>query len=193
MPGAISLTIEVYETGNDTLTDLQMRAKDMTVVFQNIIRDWAKDNTDKFDAAAGDAKTGAEIDPTVYWEQLTPDYLKSKKKVSSAGPDDIMVLTGKLRDSLTSLDGFMHSVSPQSMDFGEPTDQLDADKVAYNWARRQTIFLSVDDQRMIDAHVSNYFNFGGDYEAILFAKGVQAVQKRKAQAEIEFNFPDEAA
>jgi hypothetical protein len=191
MPGKLSFTIELYQTGLDTFADVQERAKDLSIVFSGIIRHWAADNVDKFEAGAGNAASGATIDPSVQWQALTSGYIKSKIKRDSPGADDLMKQTGDLETALTNVGDFEKDVTADEAIFGTPTDPLNAKKVDWNWpddknARRQTIFLSIDDQRMIDHEVQAYLQFGQDYDGILFAKGVAATKRIKASGEIDF-------
>jgi len=191
MAGKIAFSIELYQTGLDQLADLQERAKDLSVVFSGIIRHWATDNVDKFSAGEGQAVSGAEIDPSVQWQALTSGYIKSKIKRESAGAEDLMKLTGDLQTALTNVGDFEKDVTAEEAIFGTPTDPFNAQKVGWNWPagsqdKRQSIFLSVDDQRMIDQQVQAYLQFGQDYEGILFAKGVEATKRIKASGEIGF-------
>lgn len=186
MAGAVSFTIDLEEIGVGRIEELSARSRDLTVLFQNIIEKWAKDNRDKFDSAIGRETAGASgagLEP-VDWAPLASSTIKQKRKMGY--PNQIMVATGELMDSLTHPEEFFQMVNPQSIAFGTPNNPEDADKAAYNWTKRQTIFLSLDDQRMIKANTSNYLRFGDRYQDAIFAKGMDAVRTRSARTEISF-------
>lgn len=191
MAGRVSFDVSLYMQNADKFPELAARSKDLTIVFEHIIRDWAEDNRRKFGLSSGMESSGATVDPTVFWQGLSPAYIKQKNKGGFA--DQIMVRTGSLRDSLTDPEQFFQYVSPDQAMFGSPNDPDDAMKMLFNWPRRQTIFLGRQDQLMIEKHVKDYLSFGPVYEQILFAKGMQAVADRKETAHMEVEFSETVA
>jgi hypothetical protein len=186
MPGAVTFSIDLQEQGVGRIAELSARARDLTVLFNDIIHEWAKDNQDKFDSAIGRQTAGASgggLEP-VDWDALAGSTIKRKQKMGY--PDQIMVATGELKDSLTHPEEFFQAVQPQTISFGVPNNPDDADKASYNWAKRQTIFLSLDDQRMIKSNTGNYFRFGDNYSGAIFTQGMDAVRERSARSEIDF-------
>jgi hypothetical protein len=187
MSGAVRFQVELYQPNADRLPELAGRIQDLSPAFKNIILEWAKDNEDKFGLSVGKEASGASIDPTVFWEALSPQYMKSKRKQGMT--DQIMSATGSLKQSLTTPDQFLQSVTEQQALFGSPLSADDAMKAQYNWIRRQTIFLSLDDQRMIQKEISDYLSLGQNYRQIQFAKGLErlALKKEVAQLDIAFD------
>lgn len=193
MAGAVSFRVEVFQPNADILPEMAGRSKDLSPAFQNIINEWAKDNADKFGLSAGQETSGAQIDPTVFWQMLTDTYMRTKRKRGQA--DQIMVATGSLEASMTDPEKFFQMVNPTVAMFGSPLDADDAMKVQFNWLKRQTIFLSLDDQRMIDKEVQDYLSLGGNYRQRMFNKGLSnlALKKEVAQMDIDFSNNADAA
>jgi hypothetical protein len=154
MPGALTFKISIFQENVDILPELQNKVKDLTGLFEQIIDQWAKGNPEKFGFAAGASLSGARVDPQVEWQALSPAYFKAKSK---RYPDQIMVRTGSLRDSLSNPSLFFQMVNPEQAVFGAPNDADDAMKVQFNWEKRQTIFLGDSDQNMIRELESKYF------------------------------------
>lgn len=155
MAGRLSFKVTVYQTDTHVLPELGMKAKDLSPVFEDIVDAWADLNAQKFRLAGGGEASGAQVDPTVFWKALSPQYLKWKQKHFPT--DTIMVRTGSLMAALTSRTGFFRMVNPEQAVFGTPNDAEDAAKIQFNWATRQAIFLSDPDQNMIREKVSKYF------------------------------------
>ena len=182
MAGVISFGITTYTEGLERLPELAGRFKDLTPVLENVISEWAESNEDKFAKSAGAENTGVLQDDGVFWRPLTHDYWVSKAR---AGFEDwLMVRTGALKEALTSPDGFFRVVMADKATFGMPLDPDDAIKVTsmVNWDGRQSIFLNYKDRLAIKREVTNYFQLGEKYRELLFARGVEAAQARKARA-----------
>lgn len=188
MAGRLSFQIDLYTDRPELIPETAERVKDLRPAFESIIREWAKDNRDKFDASEGTEGGGAAVDPEVFWDQLTPNYMKSKRRAGF--PDHLMVRTGQLMDALTNPDRFFQQESEIEATFGTPLDPDDLAKAGYNWKKRQTIFLSVDDQRMIDKRVSDFLSLGPGFEEIMFARGLANLAKREASAKMDVDFGD---
>jgi hypothetical protein len=152
----MSFTVQLYVKGAEALPEMVQRLKDPTPLWQTIMDDWGRHNVEKFDASAGMGMLGAWIDRAsgVFWKPLSAAYLRHK--IMHGQPNQIMVATGSLLDSLSSSMGFFNINSADRLVFGTPNDPDNAAKVAFNWDRRQTIFLSEPDQRRIQSAVSQY-------------------------------------
>ncbi len=187
MPGVVKFKIDLLIENPDLFPELAGRAKDLRPAFDVIVKKWAKDNVDKFEKAIGGESFGSSVDPSVFWSALTPAYIKRKRMMGFA--DHLMVRTGALEASLEDPGRFFHEESAQEAAFGTPMSEEEEIKARYNFQRRQTIFLSVDDQRMIDATIKNYMEFGEDFQRILFARGMGNLGKgaESAGMDMEFN------
>ena len=156
MAGAVSFDISVTTENADYLPTLQNRLKHLEPVFEQVIKEWAGLNEDKFASGAHGEMGGAEVDPGVFWHPLAASTIKQKQRENV--PDNLMVWTGELKDAMTSPDSIFQMVEAERAVFGTPLDQDDAAKVAYNWARRQTIFFGTADQnvvkRVLQKHLS---------------------------------------
>ena len=196
MAGRVSFKIEVQQTNLDVLPEMAGRMKNLGPMFEKVIDEWAYMNAAKFDAAANAGASGLQIDPTVYWQPLSQAYLKQKMRAGfGAG---LMTRTGSLRQAMTDPEGFFRMTTETQAAFGMPNDAEDALKVQYNWPtaeneKRQVIFLSLEDQRMIQKHVQDYLSLGPNYQEVMFARGVDAVKLRKEIAELDAEFADAAA
>lgn len=186
MAGRVSFNIELVTIGEDDLENMQARTRDLSAVFDVIIDKWSEGNVLKFAQAIGKEGSGVDLDPGVFWEGLTGAYVKQKRRLGQA--NQIMVATGSLRNALTSPDGFFREVTPAQAGFGTPVDPDDAKKAAYNWIKRQTVFLSVDDQRMIEKEISDFLSLGGDWQKELFGRGMEAVNRRVENARLDVEF-----
>jgi hypothetical protein len=182
MAGTLTFKVDVYEVGKPFLGEYAKRAKDLSIVYNDIIKDWVDNNSDKFDASAGYESSGVLIDPGVFWESLTEPYIKQKRRLGQ--PDQIMVATGELEDAMTDPDQIFQYVRPDVAMFGTPLNPEDYDKVKWNWNTRQVVFLSLGDQDMIRKKVHDYLAFGPGYESIQFEKGMQNL--KKAQMDVDF-------
>ncbi len=187
MAGRLTFTIDLQTAGN-SLPEVQERLKDLRPAFDVIIRKWADDNRDKFKLGGGAEGTGAEIDPEVFWKALTPGYMKAKRKAGHG--DALMVATGHLVSSMTSPEGFFHESTAEQAAFGMPKDMEDEAKLRGNLRTRQVVFLSVDDQRMIDKTVHDYLALGPGFETLMFQQGMEASALRKEQAKMDVDFKD---
>jgi hypothetical protein len=99
-----------------------------------------------------------------------------------------MVETGSLAASLSDPSGFFQAMTAQEVVFGTPQAIEEELKARYNWRTRQTIFLGIDDQRMIDQKVQSYLSLGPEFERIRFAQGMERVQDREAEAKMDVDF-----
>jgi hypothetical protein len=168
MAGAVRFNIAVFVENGDLFPELMGRSKDLRPAFDMIIKKWAKGNADKFAKGAGAEMVGASIDPAVYWQQLKPSTMIQKRR--EGFNDHIMVRTGSLMASLSDPEGFFQAMTAEEAVFGTPTSPEDEDKVKYNYEKRQTLFFSNDDKRMIEATVKHYFELGEDFEQIMFGR-----------------------
>ena len=155
MAGKLTFQIAVYQTNTAVLPELENRARNLSPLFEDIIDEWAELNKQKFEMSEGGEESGSQIDPTVFWQPLSPGYLKEKRKHYPT--DTLMVRTGSLKDAMTTPNGFFRMVNPEQAVFGTPNDAEDALKVQFNWNKRQVIFLSDADQNMIRMKLDRYF------------------------------------
>jgi hypothetical protein len=180
-----TLKVDVRTRNAGQLYELWSRLQDFSVVFANIIAEWARGNERKFDAAMGQEASGV-AQPPVVWEALTPGYMKRKRR--EGYPDALMQRTGALRDALTARGAFAEFIDAHRAVFGKPLDPDAAAHAAYNRDTRPTIFLGRSDRQMIRREVSRYLNFGGDYKHVMFDRASRAsvLQAETAQMDIDF-------
>lgn len=186
MAPKVNFNFELIVENPEMFPELAARAADLRPVFEDIVIKWARNNQDKFAASIGKEGSGAEIDPTVFWEGLTESTIKGKRRKGFS--NQIMVATGDLESSLTSPEGFFHEETATMAAFGTPNALEDELKVIYNYAKRPTIFLGLSDQKMIESDISNYLSFGENWKEIMFARGLQNVQRRDEIASMEMAF-----
>ena len=175
MAGMTSFRITVSCKNEDVIGEISERAKNLIVVFDNIANEWVVGNKRKFDAAKGMEQYSVEMGDNLWWDFLTYDYRKRKRK--EGRPDWIMVRTGALKAALSSKFGINKNITPETATFGEPFDEENKKKVKYNWETRQAIFLNLNDRRMIRREINSYFKFGENYRTILFKQGLEKTAK----------------
>lgn len=176
----------------ERLDELASRLKDFTVPLSNIIGEWARGNTRKFDAAVGAELSGADEPPT-QWEPVTLAYYKQKHGPVQRGnrtmfPDWLMVRTGDLMRSLTQRGLFAEFFDATKAVFGTPLDPEEAAKASYNFAKRPTVFLGRSDRNMIRREFQDYLSLGANYKDALFAGASRryALQKEMQILDMEF-------
>ena len=175
MAGITSFRITLAVKNDTVLPEMAARAKDLSVVYDNIANEWVAGNSRKFDKSRGMETFSLEMAPNVWWDYLTYDYRKTNQK--EGYKDWIMVRTGMLRKSLPSKCGINKNITPETAVFGEPFSDENKKKVKYNWETRQTIFLDKSDKHMIRRNFQDYFRLGGDYKDILFKEGLAKIAK----------------
>lgn len=188
MAGSVQFNIAVLIEGAEVFPELAGRTSDLRPAFDMIIRKWAKGNADKFRKGEGMGMTGVQDDPSVYWQALSDQYWRSKQKAGF--PDNLMERTGDLRNALTDPSGFFQAMTASDAVFGTPNSPEDEMKIVYNSRTRQTVFLSNDDSRMIEATIKHYFELGEDFEQILFAKGLARKAMKTQMASMDIAFDD---
>lgn len=189
MAGNVKFKVSVTVRNAQLLPELQGRLKDLSPAFEAVIPEWARLNEDKFDDARGKESSGAAVDDLVFWQPLRPSTMKSKRR--RGRPDNIMVDSGDLKRAMTSPDLLFQRVSPQDAVFGTPLNMEEADKVRWQWTKRQAVFLSTVDQNTIRRIVRDYLNMGENFEEIRFAQGVAAVQQRAEMAQMDADFSND--
>lgn len=188
MAPKVSFRFEVSVDNPGMIPELEERVKDLRPVFEDIIKKWARNNQEKFDASIGSEDGGAQIDPTVFWQGLEESTIKSKRR--QGFPNQIMVATGQLEAVLEDEERFFHEETAQQVAFGTPKALEDELKVIYNWFKRPTIFLGLSDQKMIEADIKNYFSFGENWKEIMFARGLSNVRQKNEVAQMDMEFND---
>lgn len=191
MAGAVRFNLEVFIKNPDLFPELMGRVRDLRPAFEVMIRKWADNNSDKFGKAVGAEESGISVDPTVFWERLSPRYIIRKRK--QGFPNQIMVRTGALEAALTDPEGFFSAMTTEEAVFGTPKSYDEEMKARYNMNKRQTIFLSLDDQRMIQATMKHYLELGEDFEKIMFSRGLQNVRTGNEVAQMDMAFDTAAA
>jgi hypothetical protein len=184
--GKLSFNISVIWRNVHLLPEMEARLKDMRPVFEQIVQDWAKGNVDKFGAAMGMEVVGAQVDPGVFWEALSPEYSAWKREQGMS--NQIMVATGALQAALSDPSMFFHMEMPREAAFGIPLSPDESGKMSYNWYRRQTLFLGVDDQTMIRHHIKSYLELGEKWQSILFTRGLERAYTRDEVASMDVAF-----
>ncbi len=188
MAGTVKFQITVTTRNGAVIAELQQRLQDLSPAFNAIIPEWAKLNEDKFDAGKGMEGSGAQVDDLVFWEGLKPASSKSKRRRGVS--DALMVDSGDLRRALMNPDLLFQKVSAQDTAFGAPLNMEEADKVKWQWERRQAIFLSTSDKNVIQRILKDYFDFGPGFQEIRFARGLAAVRLKKEVADMDIAFGD---
>jgi len=197
MAGITSFRITLAVKNDTVLPELAARAKDLSVVFDNVIGEWVAGNERKFARGMGASDAGIDQDTfaggATRWKGLTERYAKQKER--EGFPDWLMVRTGELMNAMTTRDALGEAIGPQQAIFGMPLDEEQADKVIGNWGRRQTIFLDRRDRLGIEREIKNYMQFGGNYRELMFAQGLQAAARRdevkRMDAEFQFRMSEE--
>ena len=186
MPGRVTFNVNLTIQGAEEISEISERIADLRPAFDVIVEKWARGNEDKFRDSLGAESSGAQIDPTVFWQGLTPSTMRSKRRKGQS--DQIMVATGDLKRALTDPDLFFSMATATDLVFGTPKSIEEEMKVYYNWNTRQAIFLGGDDQRMIEETVQSYLSLGEDFKAIRFAQGLENIKARNQSAEMEIEF-----
>ena len=196
MAGVTSFRISLSVKNDACLPEIAARAKDLTVVFDHIIGEWVAGNERKFGRGMGASASGVSQDTFGTgnnWQALTAKYARQKER--EGFPDWLMVRTGDLMDAMTTREAMGEAISAQRAVFGMPLDEDQAIKVEGNWNRRQAIFLDRNDRMMINRNVKNYIELGGNYQDILFTRGLQNVamknEIKKMDAEFQFRMSGE--
>lgn len=186
MPGNTHFNVAVTVKNADLLPELAERLLNMAPAFEAIIPEWAGMNDEKFDEARGLESVGAQVDDQVFWEPLKPSSSKRKRRIGRM--DWILVDTGDLRRALGNPDLMFQRIGAQDAAFGTPLNLEEADKVRFQWAKRQPIFLSTLDQNAIRRIVQDYFSMGGNFQEKRFSKGLAAVRLRAEIASMDAEF-----
>jgi hypothetical protein len=171
----MTFQVTLYIKGADWPQKMQGKLKNFVPAWEQVVDSWARGNLEKFGASLGLEAVGAFIDKAtgVFWKELQPGYMKSKRRMGY--PDQIMVATGALMNSLTTRGRFFEMLEQERVVFGSPLDPDDAMKISMNWDTRQTIFLSEADMRRIESIVARYLTVPA-----------QDIRKEVARMDIEF-------
>lgn len=188
MAGRVSFNIDLTIKGAEPIDEIAQRIADLRPAFEVIVDKWARGNKDKFAASIGAEGSGAQIDPTVFWEGLKESTVRAKRKKGQ--PDQIMVATGDLRRALTDPDLFFHEATAGEVVFGTPKSIEEELKIYYNWETRQAVFLGGDDQRMIEETVMSYLSLGPQFQSIRKSQGLENIRIRREGAEMDIDFGD---
>ena len=190
MAGVTSFKISLFVKNDACLPEIAARAKDLSVVFDHIIGEWVVGNERKFSRGMGASATGAEQDTfsggETQWQALTAKY--SQQKEREGFPDWLMVRTGDLMNVMTTRGAMAEFIEQTRAVFGMPLDEEQAIKVEGNWNRRQAIFLDRNDRLMIERNIKNYMELGGDYQNIIFTRGLQNVAAKSEQKRMDAEF-----
>lgn len=172
----------------EVLPEMVARMGDFRPVFENVMKGWAKENQNKFAKARGQESSGTDVDTAtgVHWQGLKSVSIKAKRR--KGYPDAIMHATGDLERALTDPAGFWQAMTNLSVGFGAPLASEDQDKIKYNWANRQSIFLGMADMNMIKKNVVDYLSLGEQYKEILFARGMERTSMRGEIASMDMRF-----
>lgn len=190
MAGAIAFHIDVVVKNQAVLDELKARTLDLSALFQKIYLEWVALNRDKFEASQGQEVSGVTFAGEPHWEPLSKGYHHAKQR---AGYEDwLMVRTGDLARSMTNPELLFRALSPMDALFGTPLDPEDAAKVAYNWARRQVVFLGVADKNMIRANVQAFFQMGEAFETLMAGRTTQT-QRNAEEAAMNMGFSNALA
>ena len=190
MAGVTSFKISLFVKNDASLPEIAERAKDLSVVFDHIIGEWVAGNERKFGRGMGASNTGATQDTfggaETTWQALSAKYGRQKER--EGFPDWLMVRTGDLMNAMTTRGAMAEFIENTRAVFGMPLDEEQAIKVEGNWKRRQAIFLDRNDRLMIERNVKNFMELGGDYQNILFTRGLQNVAAKNEQKRMDAEF-----
>jgi len=175
----IGFNVSVIVKNEAELAEVKARLENMSILFNNIIDEWATGNAGKFNKSRGAEASGIALDADVFWQPLTEKYKKQKHKTYPA--DWLMVGTGDLKNSLTNKDGFIRAVTAKDAVFGMPLMLEDENKVKGNWNRRPVIFLDRSDTLMVKRNLIDWFNLGDKYKEVKFSMGLQRKAAQKEQ------------
>lgn len=173
MAGTMTFSIEVYHKNIDRLPSIANKVRDLTEFFQSVYDSWVRGNDEKFQAGEGMESAGAAIDPNVFWQPLTPGYMKAKRR--KGYEDALMVATGSLRDTMSNPDALFNFFGPERAMFGTPLDPDEMLKIQFNWNKRQVVFLSEPDQQKIRSLWQKYLQIP-----------MQSVTREVAQMDADF-------
>ncbi len=189
MAGNVRFAVSVVVKNADVLPELAGRLKDLSPAFTAFVPEWAKLNEDIFDASKGMEASGVSVDALVEWDPLVPASSKSKRL--RGRPDWLMVDSGDLRRALTNPDLIFQRITEIDATFGTPLNLEEANKIRWNWEKRQAIFLSTQDQNALRRILQDYFSMGAGFEEKRFAKGLAAVQLRQEMGDMDASFKND--
>lgn len=185
---SLRFNVRVNIDNPEALPELRERTANLQPAFEAIYRDWVDINEQKFEQAKGGESSGAQIFEE-FWAGLTSGYMREKhpggapkRKVQKATgteyPDWLMVRTGALMKAMTSPEALFHEFSQDEAVFGTPEDPDLADIVKWQAGGRQkernVIFLSLPDMNAIRKEISDYLAMGGEFQGIMFARGLES-------------------
>lgn len=185
MAGKTSFDIRYTLRGAEQFPEMAARVRDLRPAFDVIVEKWARGNVDKFEKSKGMESSGAQI-YDVFWQGLKPSTMRAKRRKGQV--DHLMVATGALEEALTTQGRFFAESTAERAAFGTPMSIEEEMKVRYNWAKRQAIFLSYDDQLMIEETVQSYLSLGPKFESIRFGQGMENLRDHEEVAHMEVGF-----
>lgn len=178
MTAPVSFQFHAFVIDPGILPGMTERLKDLSPAFNDIIKEWAAGNKDKFAGSVGAELAGYTPDPDVFWPEVTEAYYRSKhgpisdkwyashnREPRQLYPDHLMVKSGLTRDSLTSVDQFYSDVQKTETTFGEPMalDAMAALRGNLESRGRQVVFLGELDRDHIDSTITQFIYGRGKY------------------------------
>jgi hypothetical protein len=191
--GLFKFRLDVTPQNFEKLTEIRARLEDFSVVFSNIIDEWAKGNVKrKFARAIGGEKKGVDQIMT-RWEPVSEAYYRQKHGPIVRGnrqlyPDWLMVKTGNLMNTLGTRGLFAEFIDKKRAVFGTPlNDEAEAAALG-NQETRPTVFLDRTDRNVIRRELQQYLSLGENYKSLLWAMAGRktALMKESRQLDIAF-------
>lgn len=179
--GAVNFKLNVAVWNASLFPEVRERLKDLQPFFEEVISDWTRGNVDKFRMGEGAQESGVSFSPEPSWDPLTPRYAKDKARKGFR--NWLMVRTGTLMSALTSEGAFFRFTDAARAVFGTPNNPDEADKVKWNWSRRQTVFLDANDMKTVALFWHDFMTLGPKFRQI---KNSAALEQERWNADFAF-------
>ena len=191
--GLFRLRVEVNPKNVEKLDEIASRLKDFSVVFSNIIDEWATGNVKrKFARGLGAERTGID-QPPAEWKPVSQAYYRQKHGPIVRGsrtlfPDWLMVKTGTLMNALGRRGGFTEYVDAHRAVFGTPIDPDAAAAAIGNKETRPTVFFDRTDRHAIRRELQQYLSMGANYRNMMWESARRKTLIKKQIKEMDLNF-----
>lgn len=179
--GAVTFHLNVAAWNAHLFPEIAARLERLQPLFDEIINEWQRGNEEKFQKGFGAQTSGVEFNPEPTWEPVTDKY--ARQKTRQGFKDWLMVRTGALKAALTTDEAFFRFTDDKRAVFGTPNNPEEADKVAYNWEKRQTIFLDSNDMKTIALFWNDFVTLGPKFRQI---KNSAALEQEQWDADFAF-------
>lgn len=193
--GLFRFRLDVNPKNFEKLDEIRSRLEDFSVVFGNIISEWAQGNVKrKFARAMGGEKMGVDQIMT-RWEPVTEAYYRQKHGPIVRGnrqlyPDWLMVKTGNLMNTLGTRGLFAEFIDKKRAVFGHPlNDEAEAAAMG-NIESRPTIFLDRTDHHVIRRELQRYLSMGENYKNLMWAMAGRKTALKKEMKQLDIAYAE---